>query len=511
MKGFGKGLARLSKNIWIELGFCFLLSALFLLLGTKSSPLYPFNDWVDTNVSFTVGKGMMNGKVLYRDIFEQRGPLLYLIYGLGYLLSNRTFLGVFIFEVVSFSFFLFFCYKSISLYLSKSYSLIALPIIAASVINLESFSHGGSPEEFCLPFVAFSLYYLLKYFAETYPKPIPDKWIFINGLVAGCVLWVKFSILGFWIGWIGSILILLLIKKDFVGLFKYSGLFLLGMVTATIPWIVYFGLNNAIPEWINSYFVVNLTAYSQSMTLVSRIKFILLTVYGVRFVVGLPGLGFFVFLTKRNYIKNLVNKLSVAFCFVLLAVTVYGGGQVRNYYSLIFAPFIIFGLTILLDLYSDDYGKIKSVPVLISTIFIIVISSFFLILYTNHNVDMLRVDREDLVQYKYAQVINETENATLLNYGWLDSGFFTTTGIVPTTRFFHQPNIEYSRYPLIRDEQNRYIREAVTDYIVYPIRIQDYKGVIDIPYLNENYELIRDDIQRFEGTDYRYLLFKKIN
>ena len=130
---------------------------------------------------------------------------------------------------------------------------------------------------------------------------------------------------------------------------------------------------------------------------------------------------------------------------------------------------------------------------------------------TNRNVSLIKIKKEDLVQYQYAEIIDETENATLLNYGWLDSGFFTTTGIVPSIKFFHQPNIEYSRFPEIKDEQNRYIEEAITDYIVYPIRVADYQGTIDIPYLDENYEFIRDDIQTFEGEDYRYLLFRKIN
>ena len=80
-------------------GYCLFLSILFLLICTKSSPLYPFNDWVDSNAFFTMGKGMINGKVLYRDLFEQKGPLLYFIHGLSYLISNKTFLGVFIFEV----------------------------------------------------------------------------------------------------------------------------------------------------------------------------------------------------------------------------------------------------------------------------------------------------------------------------------------------------------------------------------------------------------------------------
>ena len=96
------------KRTLYLIGGCSLLSLGFLLITTKSSPLYPINDWVDPHAFFTMGKGMMNGLVPYRDLFEQKGPLLYLIYGIGYLINNTNFLGVFILEVLFFTIFLLF-------------------------------------------------------------------------------------------------------------------------------------------------------------------------------------------------------------------------------------------------------------------------------------------------------------------------------------------------------------------------------------------------------------------
>ena len=48
--------------------FCLLTAAAVLSICTKSSFLYPLNDWVDSNCFYTVGKSMVHGKVLYRDI-----------------------------------------------------------------------------------------------------------------------------------------------------------------------------------------------------------------------------------------------------------------------------------------------------------------------------------------------------------------------------------------------------------------------------------------------------------
>ena len=86
---------------------CLLVSFATLAVCTRSSFLYPLNDWVDSNCYFTVGKSMFNGKVVYRDIYEQKGVLLYFIHGIAYLISNTTFFGVFIFEVIFFAAFLY--------------------------------------------------------------------------------------------------------------------------------------------------------------------------------------------------------------------------------------------------------------------------------------------------------------------------------------------------------------------------------------------------------------------
>ena len=58
-----------------------------LLLATRSSFLYPCNNWDDANSYFSVGKAIFNGKLPYREVFDQKGILLYFLYGLCYLIK----------------------------------------------------------------------------------------------------------------------------------------------------------------------------------------------------------------------------------------------------------------------------------------------------------------------------------------------------------------------------------------------------------------------------------------
>jgi len=503
------------KTLVIVFGYCLFLSLLFLSIGTKSSPLYPFNDWVDANISFTMGKAMMNGRVLYRDIFDHKGPLYYTLYGVGYLISNTTFSGIFTLEVISFTVFLFFCFKSVSLFLDLKNSTIALVLIAGSVINLASFSHGGSAEEFSLPLIAVSLFFLLSYFKNTFPNPMPNKWVLLNGILAGCVLWIKFSLLGFWIGWMAALFLVLIFKQNFSRAFSACLVFLFGMLIATIPWVHYFAVNNALSDWIYSYITFNIKNYSETTSVFSNILSMLINLlyhlWKNPFFVAHLLLGLFFFLKNKKFTNNQLSKLSISLCFFLLFISVYGGGRGFPYYFLILSPFIIFGFIVLLTLIRDAIGVMKSNKSFGIITLLLVLGTFTYTYFLNHNTHMLGNDKEDLVQYKYASIINQTENASLLNYGTLDLGFYTTTGIVPDVKYFQVQNIEYSKYPIIRDAQIAYIRNGVVDYVVTLEVITSNDDDIQTRNLFEKYELIESHTQTYEENDYEFLLYKKSN
>ena len=88
------------KTIPFELFFILLTAFVTILICSKSSPLYPINDWVDANCYMTVGRGMLHGSMPYRDLFEHKGPLIYMLHAAAALISDNSFLGVFLSEIV---------------------------------------------------------------------------------------------------------------------------------------------------------------------------------------------------------------------------------------------------------------------------------------------------------------------------------------------------------------------------------------------------------------------------
>lgn len=75
-----------------------------LSVNSMSSFLYWTNNWVDTNATWVLAKSMFfEHKVLYKDIYDQRGIILYIIYGVGSIISailatKTSFIGLFILE-----------------------------------------------------------------------------------------------------------------------------------------------------------------------------------------------------------------------------------------------------------------------------------------------------------------------------------------------------------------------------------------------------------------------------
>ena len=70
-------------------------------------------------------------------------------------------------------------------------------------------------------------------------------------------------------------------------------------------------------------------------------------------------------------------------------------------------------------------------------------------------------------------------DATLLNYGFMDAGFYTAAGLVPNVKYFHQTNVPLEE---MLAEQERYLREGLCDYVITRGKQPEWIG--------ERYELI---------------------
>lgn len=456
----------ISFKVWIVL---ILTSILCITICSKSSPIYPFNNWDDANCFFTVGKSITNNIVMYKDIFEQKGPLLYFIHTLAYLISHTTFIGVYFFELITCFLFLFISYKTLRLFIDSNV-IYSIPIIAVIIYSSRALSHGGSAEEFCLPCVALCNYFGIKALKNN--ENINWKNWLVVGVTSGAVLWIKFSLLGFYIGF-GIVFAILYIKKRQIKcLFQAFLSLVIGIVAVSLPILLYFIINNAVFDLFEVYFYDNLFIYTVNSTGNILYNFFDnlyhgFTSFAANYILGIimiiAGIIYLLLVRKRHAI--LIYCVVTILCTFLL---IYSGGRNYQYYSFLFSIYVPFGILLfhsLVRIFTNGIFKIHTKKrYIIIPLGVVIYSSCLIFMFeSSTNTYMLKYSKEDLPQFKFNEVISQTENPTLLNYGFLDGGFYTVSNIMPNCKYFCGLNIPYNE---IKKTQDDFIENEMIDYVV---------------------------------------------
>ncbi len=503
-----------SRNKKIVTGCWLMLTgAALMLFATRSSFLYPCNNWNDANSYFSVGKALFNGKMPYRDVFDQKGMFLYFFYGLAYLVSHTTFAGVFLMEILLAFFDLVGFFHILQLYVKRTTSLLLCPLVLAVIVSSDSFYWGGSAEEVCLPFLIWGLYLSLDYFKNQYPeKEMNLKVIFAGGILAGMVANIKFTVLGFFFAWMMCVAFSFLVRRDLMGAVKGCMIFLCGMAIPFIPWVIYFGIQKSLYEWYYGYVYLNVSIYSnlngegprvtERIYTLSKLLYWVIRDNMIYFAFIMPGAIWFLFDRNKKWLERF---LLLALCFFLF-LGIYVGGSQLPYYALPLAVFTVTGFAFLgqiLEWITEKTVKrkvpaekrmwMKKAGLLLS-----VILGIGVIFTTSMNIPFMKEKKEDLFLYQFKEIVDQTDHPTLLNIGCLDAGLYTVCDIVPTCRWFQTQPLALDD---VSKEQERYIREGQTTFI---IARDSYPEVIW-----ENYELAASVPWYHEGTEFTYYLFRR--
>ena len=200
-----------------------------------------------------------------------------------------------------------------------------------------------------------------------------------------------------------------------------------------------------------------------------------------------------------------MTRLFVPVLFGFLFLGIYIGGSELPYYALPLGVFTVCGFVLVGKLAEWGMRKLKKASArpdakwLQGIFMVAAIGASALIVYLNSvNISYMRMKREDLFLYHFKEIVEQSDNPTLLNIGCLDAGLYTVCDIVPTCRWFQTQTINSD---MVDKEQERYIREGQTEYVLakdsYPEAIW------------ERYELVAEDV--FDDGNYvsTYYLFHR--
>lgn len=315
-----------------------LVVVLILFLVSPDSYLYDLYAHVDSSIFFVYGKAWMNGMVPYTDFTEPKGPLLFLIYGCGYLLSNYNCIGVFWISCLFYIGVYLYTYKVVGIFKrDKVWQFIIT--VAMSFFWFNPLVHYEiKTEDFAQFFFAMSFYYTCLLLYSDKQNQIPHACIAF-GISFASLFLMKFNLAAM----IGVFGIAMLYYAYQNGYYLSSILYMAcGFMMITVPFLLYFSFyGSGIGTFLSEYFGTTLSLVSatgpQEPFLIRLFSFVLRPAPIIMLVVILLGV-----LSYSNHLRNYRFFPLVSFVWFYFWASVYG----LSYYY--YSTCALFGLFLLL-------------------------------------------------------------------------------------------------------------------------------------------------------------------
>lgn len=514
------------KNNKGQVIYLLAFSTLYIIAVSKNSFIYYFNNWVDVNCFYTVGTGWLHGIIPYRDIFEHKGPVLYLFYAIASILGQTNYVGSLLLEIFSLFSILVMFYRLATNYIGKYASLWSALIFSVFLSMSPFFQSGGGVEELSLPYVFFAITLIFYYDRHTLNfSPILG---IISGVCMALLFWMKFTMIGGWLGLLVALAVVAMLDKKIKEYLKFIFWFVVGLLIVTAPIIVYFYAVNGLKDLLYTYFYVNLKLYPSnhasifSQLLKAAINFSTTFIKNPILYISLI-LSMLVVIMDKHVLKKGTSKLLYLGSFFAMGLGTFFAGKPYDYYMLVIFPYVAAPIVCF------SYILFKEKKSLFDnnlTTFLVSCFTFFLLIGVNKNLNTskffpgnrtvsLGLKSENKEKYKPAQevfagIMNKKENPTLLNYGALDGGFYKAAGIQPINKYFMKPNISHDKLPEIMDEQVEIVQNQQVDFVVYRMKMNADKKKTVPKIIQDNYKLVAQHAQN-NGIDFTYLLYHKKN
>lgn len=316
------------------------VTAFLLVFSVTTSPLTPGYYGNDSAVFQLLGRAWKDGHVIYRDLFDHKGPIIFLIDMLGeLLLPDRT--GIFLIQILFGSATVFGFYETARIRFRPTMSL-GISLYCLFCLVTWYGDGGNMTEEYCLPFLTWSLYFVVRYGLDSeHPHP-PLRAFFYGVAFAVCLLTRLTNAICLCV-WVLAIVLHLIFTKRWKNLFANAGAFLAGLILITAPFVLYFALNHALDDFWFGMIGLNMSVVSGRSEMefyaVDAVTFLRLSAKYIP--LWLPMLGGVYRLIRREY---RMLSLSMIASGALFAFYVLWNRAVFLHYQMVNLPLTVAGL-----------------------------------------------------------------------------------------------------------------------------------------------------------------------
>ena len=460
----------------------FLMSVLFVyFFSTSTSPFYnAFGD--DSSIFQAVGKGWAEGYLPYVNLFENKGPLIFFIDMLGYMIYPRV--GIMLLQVPMTCLSFLLAWRSLGLFLSGK-AKVAATVLTAIYYALYTID-GNRTEEWSMPFLMAATYCFLRGFKEE-KFSCPPLAGFIYGFGFGACVLLR-MINGLPICCYALLSTIFLIQaRDFKALRKNILSFCAGFVIICLPFVIYFAAHGALYDMLYGTILLNVLYSAQ------RENYLLnhLGNYTAYIVGNFMPLYWLILVSVLTFIKN-KSRLAISglFCGGAMLLLMFKLNPYFGYCALN-TPLIVIlfaVLAVLLKNFSVMWSA-KGFS-LKRTIFKLFVGLFMIYPIVHFNlligkvieeksdfaINYNRKEASEFLRLKEIIPPDESDSVMFWGEGLHASHWILATGIFPSCRFFGNVKAFANVDPNVKLEWLEAARDNSPQWIIYSAPVSEFVG-----------------------------------
>lgn len=481
--------------------------SILCLFNLYSSPIRNEVPDIDSSVFQIMGKGLLNKQIIYKELFDHKGPVVYLINVIAYIISPS--IGLFMIETVTTYIGALFIYKLSKLFLNDRLSLISSIVY---LVPIFSYITGGNfTEEYAIVFTNIALYNILQIFLKNeYNKK--SNWIII-GVTFAINLMIKPTYVAIWVAF-GMVQLICSIKdKKIKELLKQIIYMLIGILVIMIPILIYLVIKSDIKDFIDAYIVMNMK-YSKN-TIIQKIE-----VFG-KLLNDYNGSIFLVLIFISNLLTILDKKIkwrikSIITIFNVIGLVLMGwAANSYSHYLIQFAPIIALNFIILVFILKEKINEkrflqnIKEQLPIKLIYFCFTILTILLAMLYNRKINIKALEhRITYNEYKrnyimeIGKYLSDTDELFVLGN---DVGCYVLLDKQPRFKYFFQtPIFMYDRNILIETE--KYVEKNKPKVILKAM--SDYEELFDKNIKKIN-EILSNEYEEHDKIMFKYYVLKE--
>ena len=464
-------MKKLHRPAWIEKNkenlIALIAAAVLAFFFLLNSPIHIWrcaDTGTDSSIFKTIALMMDKGYMPYKDSFDHKGPLLFIINYLGLKISYYR--GVWLFEMIFMTITLYMMYKIARLRTKISSSL--LVVLTAMSLLFGYFEGGNFTEEYAMLFIAIGIYIFLDYLLN---GQISRLRIAISGFSMGAICMLRPNMIAVWIVLCAAIFFRKIWEREWKQLGQFVLWFIIGFLLIVLPIVIWLAANGALQACIEDYILFNMHYSSaEGGFATSSAKWDLFftlassTVYLMAFI-GIT------YNLKKNLFVNIAYTIYLIIGVILLSMS----GVYNGHYGMALAPAVIYPLALIMadveKLSNQDISRVIKMLITVYMVTAVIIPKSIGTIkeiasyYENKNTEQFDETMNEICE----MVSNLTsEDDTISVYGNMDFVYVKTHRIHATQYSYQYPIGLYK--PEIIDQYMEQLANELPSVIV----VEDY-------------------------------------